>query len=378
MDIAANIVLADLSTPQRLPNPAQRLAALGQSIWLDDISRTLIDSGTLARYMREGAVTGLTSNPSIYERALHDGTAYDAAIGDGADRGLAGEALFFELAVADLRRAADLFLPVHRATAGVDGWVSLEVSPLLCDDSDATITAAHRLHARVARPNLFIKIPGNAAGLVAIEESIFAGIPVNVTLLFSCDQFLAAAAAWQRGLERRVAAGLKPDVASVASLFVSRWDAAVNGRVSGAFRNRLGIAMAMRTYAAWRETLTLPRWQRLARAGARPQRLLWASTGTKDPTAADALYVEALAAPGTVTTLPTPTLLAFIDHGRPDRVLPVDGGYAEATLSEFTREGIDLERLAAGLQRDGAAKFTGAWRDMLHRLDAKAAHSLAS
>ena len=303
-------------------NATQQLHDLGQSLWLDNITRGLLTSGTLSRYIREFAVTGLTSNPTIFDHAIKNGDFYDAAIRKKALAGKSGEALFFELALEDLTQAADLFRPIHDATGGVDGWVSLEVSPLLADDTAGTIKAAAQLHARAQRPNLFIKIPGTRAGIPAIEESIFAGVPVNVTLLFSREHYIAAAEAYMRGIERRIAAGLDPKVASVASIFVSRWDVAVKDKVSAEFRNRLGIAIAMRTYKAYRDLLASKRWQKLAASGARPQRLLWASTGTKDPAAPDALYVEALAAPDTINTMPEKTLLAFADHGK------VTGRYA--------------------------------------------------
>ena len=353
-------------------NATRQLHELGQSLWLDNITRELLTSGTLGRYIRELSVTGLTSNPTIFDQAIGTG-AYDEAIRNKVDEGKSGEALFFELALEDLTQAADLFRPVHDASDGVDGWVSLEVSPLLADDSAGTVKAAAQLHARAQRPNLFIKIPGTGAGLPAIEESIFAGVPVNVTLLFSREHYLAAADAYMCGIERRIAAGRDPRVASVASLFVSRWDVAVRDKVSDEFRNRLGIAIAMRTDQAYRELLASPRWLKLAAAGARPQRLLWASTGTKDPAAPDVLYVEALAAPDTINTLPEKTLLAFADHGKLGRLLPFDEGYAEAVIAEFTREGVNDEALAAELQHQGTAAFSASWRDLIARIAAKGA-----
>ena len=352
-------------------NATHQLRKLGQSLWLDNITRGLLTSGTLGRYIRELAVTGLTSNPTIFDHAIKSSHSYDAAIRKKAGEGKSGEALFFELALEDLTQAADLFRPVFDATGGVDGWVSLEVSPLLADDTAGTIKAAAHLHAQAQRPNLFIKIPGTRAGIPAIEESIFAGVPVNVTLLFSREHYIAAAAAYMRGIERRLAAGRDPRVGSVASIFVSRWDVAVADRVSASLRNRLGIAIGMRTYKAYRDLLASPRWRKLAAAGAMPQRLLWASTGTKDPTAPDTLYVEALAAPDTVNTIPEKTLIAFADHGRADGVLPVDGGDTEAVLSEFIQEGIDIEALSAQLQREGAEAFADSWRDLIARITSK-------
>jgi transaldolase len=358
-------------------NAAEALHRLGQSVWLDNISRPLLSSGTLARYIRDFAVTGVTSNPAIFERAIAASDAYDAAIRAKAAEGKEGEALFFDLALEDLKRAAGLLHGIHKASGGVDGWVSLELSPLLADDTAGTIIAAARLFARACCPNLFIKIPGTPAGLPAIEQSIFAGVPVNVTLLFSREQYLAAAAAYMRGIERRLDCGLPPDVASVASLFVSRWDVAVAQKVQPGFRNRLGIAVAMQTYKAHLDLLASPRWQSLAAACARPQRLLWASTGTKDPTVADTLYVEGLAAPGTINTMPEATLNAFARHGVLENVLPANEAYAEVTLAEFTREGIDLEALAADLQREGVASFARAWSDLLYRIGTKYAQSRA-
>jgi len=352
-------------------NTTQKLHDLGQSLWLDNISRALLTSGTLSHYIREFAVTGLTSNPTIFDHAIHDGDFYDNAIREKALEGKSGEALFFELALEDLTAAADLFLPAHQASAGVDGWVSLEVSPLLADDTAATIQAAAQLHARAHRPNLFIKIPGTTAGLPAIEESIFNGVPVNVTLLFSREHYVAAAEAYLRGIERRIAAGCDPGVACVASLFISRWDVAIRDKVTDELRNRLGIAIAGRSYKAYRDMLTSRRWQILAAAGAQPQRLLWASTGTKDPSAPDTLYIDALAAPGTINTMPENTLLAYADHGRGMAVMQVDGGESEAVLAEFGRQGVNIESLAAKLQREGTAAFAQSWGSLMNRIAEK-------
>ena len=351
----------------------RRLHELGQSLWLDNITRGLLDDGTLQRYISDLSVTGLTSNPSIFDHAFKAGDSYDAAIRRKAVEGKAGEQLFFELALADLTRAADLLRPVHDRTGGVDGWVSLEVSPLLANNTAGTIRAAADLHGRAQRPNLFIKIPGTAEGTPAIEASILAGVPVNVTLLFSAAQYVAAAEAYMRGIERRIAAGLDPRIGSVASLFVSRWDVAVHDVVPPALRNRLGIAIARRAYREYRGVLASPRWQALAAAGAQPQRLLWASTGTKDAEASDTLYVEALAAPDTINTIPGKTLLAFADHGRVTGTLPSDGGDVDVVLAEFGRAGIDVTALAAQLQREGAASFDTSWKELLDRLAAKRA-----
>jgi transaldolase len=349
----------------------QQLHDLGQSLWLDNITRDLLTSGTLARYVDELSVTGLTSNPTIFDHAIAKGTAYDAAILVGAKQGKSAEAIFFDLAIDDLTRAADVFRGIHEKTDGVDGWASLEVSPLLAYDTAKTIEAAKELFARAGRPNLFIKIPGTAEGLPAIEEAIFAGVPINVTLLFSREQYVAAAEAFLRGIERRIDAGLPAEVGSVASIFVSRWDAAVVGKVPAELANQLGIAIAKRTYAAYRRLLGSPRWQRIYNLGARPQRLLWASTGTKDPKASDVLYVKALAAPFTVNTMPEATLKALADHGEVGPLLPADGGDAEAVLARFTKSGVDLDALAAKLQEDGAKSFSASWDDLMKCVAAK-------
>ncbi len=354
-------------------NATGRLHDLGQSLWLDHITRDLLDAGTLQRYIDTLSVTGLTSNPTIFENALSGSVAYDDAIRDGVKAGRTGEQLFFDLAIDDLTRAADLFRPLHQQTNGVDGWVSLEVSPLLAHDTAATLQAAKDLFARANRPNLHIKIPGTAEGLPAIEEATFAGIPVNVTLLFSREHYLAAADAWLRGVERRIAAGLDPDIRSVGSVFVSRWDVAAAPMVPADLKNQLGIAMAGRIYAAVRALQASPRWQRAQNAGARPQRLLWASTGTKDPAAPDLLYVNALAAPYTVNTLPEKTLLALADHGEARQLLAEDGGDAEEVIARHRRAGVDVDALAAQLQDEGAKAFVKSWNALLARLSEKSA-----
>jgi transaldolase len=350
----------------------QLLHNLGQSIWLDNITRDLLDRGTLKRYIDELSLTGLTSNPTIFNQAVKNSTAYDASIRRKFSEGKSGEALFFELALEDLTRAADLFRPIYDQTNGVDGWVSLEVSPLLAYDTMKSLAAAKNLHARASRPNLLIKIPGTKEGLPAIEEAIFSGIPVNVTLLFSSDHYLAAAEAFLRGVERRMEAGLRPNIGSVASVFVSRWDAAVSGKVPSALENRLGIAIAMRTYKAARNLLTSPRWQRIYNAGAFPQRLLWASTGTKDPKASDVLYIKSLAAPFTVNTMPEKTLLALAKHTELGSILPADGGNCEEVLSQFSKAGINVENLAAQLQDEGAKSFVQSWNELMAVIESKA------
>jgi len=349
----------------------QALHNLGQSIWLDNITRDLLDSGTLKRYIDEWSVTGLTSNPTIFDHAIKNSTAYDTAIAEKLSHGKSGETLFFELALEDITRAASLFRPIHDRTDGVDGWVSLEVSPLLAYDTASSLRAARDLHGRAGQPNLFIKIPGTKEGLPAIEEAIFAGIPINVTLLFSREQYVAAADAFLRGIERRIDAGLTPVVGSVASLFISRWDVAVMGKVPESLRGQLGIAIAKRTYKAYRELLSSSRRQRAFNFGARPQRLLWASTGTKDPKASDVLYVHSLAAPLTVNTMPDATLKALADHGEVGAALPADGGDCEEVLARFANAGIDVDALAAQLQEEGAKSFVKSWNDLMAVIDSK-------
>jgi transaldolase len=350
---------------QHRMKPTQQLHEIGQSLWLDNITRALLSTGTLKRYVDELSVTGLTSNPTIFDNAIRKSTDYDASIREKLAAGASGEALFFELALDDITAAADLFHATNVATSGIDGWVSLEVSPRLAYDPASTLIAAKDLHARAGRFNLFIKIPGTPEGLPAIEEAIFAGVPVNVTLLFSREHYLAAADAYLRGLERRLEAGLNLNVSSVASLFISRWDRAVASQVPVALHNLLGIAAARQTYRAYRELIGSPRFGRLANAGARPQRLLWASTGTKDPDASDVLYVRALQAPFTINTMPEETLLDFADHGQLGELLPTDGGDAEATLERFRQAGVDLNALASQLQKDGADAFVRSWDDLL-------------
>jgi len=349
----------------------KQLHDLGQSLWLDNITRELLTSGTLKRYIEELSVTGLTSNPTIFDHAITHSSAYDEEIRRLVKLGHSGEALFFELAIEDLTQAADMFTPIHQHTAGVDGWVSLEVSPLLAYDAKSTVAEAKTLHRKARRPNLFIKIPGTKEGAAAIEEAIFSGVPVNVTLLFSREHYLKAADAYMRGLERRLAAGLSPDVRSVASIFISRWDKAIMDKAPANLRNKLGIAIGQQAYKAYRDLVDSDRWQRLENQGARPQRLLFASTGTKDPNAPDVLYVIALAATHTVNTMPEKTLLAFGDHGKVDGALPRDGGEAEAVLAEFGKAGIDVIKLAADLQEEGAKSFDESWQDLMNAIDAK-------
>jgi transaldolase len=359
------------SSGEKPVKATQKLHDIGQSLWIDDITRDMLDSGRLRRYINELSVTGLTSNPTIFEKAVAKSTWYDDAIRKLVKSGLAGEALFFELALEDLKRAADLFLPVHRRTATVDGWVSLEVSPLLAYDTKVTIAEAKRLFDRAGKPNLFIKIPGTREGLPAIEESILAGVSVNVTLLFSSSDYLAAADAYMKGLERRIAAGLSPDVRSVASVFVSRWDRAVVDKVSERLRDKLGIAVAKQAYRAYRELLASDRWQRLENLGARPQRLLFASTSTKDPKSPDTMYITALAAPKTVNTMPDETLNAFADHGNVGSLVAADGGDSAKVLGEFGSAGIDVDALGRQLQVDGAKAFVKSWQDLLKSIDGK-------
>ena len=349
-------------------NKLQGLRELGQSLWLDNITREILDKGTLRRYIDEYAITGLTSNPTIFDEAIGNSSAYDAGIREKADADKSGELLFVELALEDLRHAADLFRPVFDASAGLDGWVSMELSPLLAGDTAGSIDAAARIHQQAGRANLLVKIPGTPEGLPAIEESIFNGVPINVTLLFSAEQYRAAAEAYLHGIERRIAAGLDPVVGSVASLFVSRWDKATADQLPPPLRNKLGIAIGQRTYRVYRELLASPRWRELAAAGARPQRLLWASTGSKDPNASDTLYIEALAAPDTINTVPEKTLLAFAEHGTVRGAMAEDGGDAEIMLQGLTHAGINVDTLAARLQREGAAAFVKSWQQLLQRI----------
>jgi len=353
--------------------PTQQLHELGQSLWLDNITRDILDNGTLKAYIDELSVTGLTSNPTIFDQAIKKSQLYDPAIQDALGRGLSGEALFFELALDDLTRAADLFRATHHQTKGGDGWVSLEVSPLLAYDTATTLAAAKDLHARAARPNLFIKIPGTPEGLPAIEEAIFAGVSINVTLLFSREHYLAAAGAYLKGVERRIAAGLPANVGSVASVFISRWDVAANPNVPENLRDKLGIAIAQRTYKAYCDLLATPRWQNIVKAGYIPQRLLLASTGTKDPKASDILYIKALAAPDTVNTMPEGTLKAFADHGVVDGVMPPDGGDCEQVLRQFASAGVDVDALGEQLQVDGAKAFVNSWNELMGVIDSKSA-----
>jgi transaldolase len=354
-------------------NATQKLHDLGQSLWLDNITRNLLTSGTLKRYISELSVTGLTSNPTIFDHAIKNSGDYDASIRQKLKAGKSGEDLFFELALEDITAAADLFRPVYDRTLGVDGWPSLEVSPLLAHDTKTTVAEAKDLHARAGRPNVLIKIPGTKEGLPAIEEAIFAGVPINVTLLFSREQYLAAADAYMRGIERRIDAGLNPCVGSIASVFISRWDVAVAATVPDALKDRLGIAIAKRTYKAYRELLGSPRWMRAYNAGARPQRLLWASTGTKDPKASDILYIKSLAAPFTVNTMPDGTLKAFAGHGEVSATMPADGGDSEEVLARFAEAGIDADALAARLQDEGAKAFVKSWNDLMSVIASKCA-----
>jgi transaldolase len=349
------------------------LHELGQSLWLDNITREILDDGTLKRYIQEYSVTGLTSNPTIFDEAIGKTAAYDKGIRQKADSGLAGEALFMELALEDLRRAADLFKPIFDSTHGVDGWVSMEVSPLLANDTEGTIQAALNIHKAANRPNLYVKIPGTPAGVPAIEAAIFAGVPVNVTLLFSREQYLKVAEAYMRGIERRIAAGLDPKISSVASVFVSRWDRAVADKVPAELVNKLGIAIMQRTYKAHCDLIASKRWQDLQAKGARKQRMLWASTGTKDPKAPADLYVKALAAPDTVDTMPEKTLIAFAEKGTLGPVMEVDGGDGEQVLGRFAKAGIDVEAIATQLQVEGAASFVKSWTELMKRIKDKSA-----
>ena len=353
--------------------PTQQLQNLGQSIWLDNITRELIDNGNLRRYIENFSVTGLTSNPTIFDNAIGNGHVYDLPIQEKNRTGKSGESIFIELALEDLRRAADLLRPAFIATDNVDGWVSMEVSPMLVSDTNASIKAARQIHQQANRANLFVKIPGTPEGILAIEELIFFGIPINVTLLFSPEHYLAAAEAYLRGIERRIEAGLDPRVSSVASLFISRWDSAVNSKVPTELRNQLGIAIGKKTYQAYCELLASERWKKLAQAGARPQRLLWASTGTKDSSISETLYVEALAAPDTINTMPEKTLHAYAEHGAPADAMNCDGDDAITVLATFAQNGIDIHSLAEQLQREGTEAFVKSWQQLLQRIAHKSA-----
>lgn len=357
-------------------NATRELRGAGQSLWLDNITRDLLDTGTLKRYIDEYSVTGLTSNPTIFDHAIKNSTSYDATI--RSTQGESDEETFFELALEDITRAADLFRPTYDATDGVDGWVSLEVPPGLAYDTEGTIAMAKELHSRAARPNLLIKIPGTKEGLPAIEASIFAGIPVNVTLLFSSAQYEAAANAYMRGIERRIQAGLSPQVGSVASVFISRWDSAVAKVAPPALADQLGVAIAKRTYRAYQALLVSPCWQRAYNFGARPQRLLLASTGTKNPKWSDVFYVQSLAAPFTINTMPEATLKAFADHGEIGDVLTADGGNCEEVLAAFGKAGIDTAQLAQKLQQDGAKSFENSWNDLMGVVASKRAAAQAA
>ena len=352
-------------------NATRKLHELGQSLWVDNITREMLDNGTLRRYVDELSVTGLTSNPTIFDHAIKNSSAYDDAIRNASRQGKSGDALFFDLALDDITRAADLFRPIFERTCGVDGYASLEVSPLFVHDTKRTLAEVKDLHARAGRPNVFIKIPGTIEGLAAIEEAIFAGIPINVTLLFSREHYIAAAEAYLRGIERRIAAGLKADVASVASVFISRWDVAVAGKLPSTLANRLGIAMGQRVYKAYCDLIATPRYLRVLNAGARAQRLLLASTGTKDPKASDFLYIKALAAPYTVNTMPEPTLKAFADHGDVDALMPADGGDCESVLAQVAQAGVDVDALASRLQDEGADAFTQSWNELIEVVEKK-------
>lgn len=352
----------------------QQLHNLGQSLWLDNITRDLLNNGMLKKYINELSVTGLTSNPTIFNHAIKNSLSYDSAIKAGLQKGRQGEELFFDLALEDITAAADLFRPIYDRTNGVDGWVSLEVSPLLAYDTQTTIKVAQELHRRAERPNLFIKIPGTKEGLPAIEESVFSGVPVNVTLLFSCEQYLAAAEAYLRAIERRIAAGLNPNVHSVASLFISRWDVATSSKLPAALKNQLGLAVGRESYKAYCQLIQSPRYLKVLNQGASVQRLLVASTGTKDPQASDTLYISGLAAPYTVNTMPEATLLAFADHGTVPEAIQADGGNAAAVLAEISKAGVDLTALAAQLQKEGADSFVTSWKDLMQVITSKSAH----
>jgi transaldolase len=352
-------------------NATSKLQELGQSLWLDNISRNMIDTGLLQTYISDFSITGLTSNPSIFTKAVAGGSDYDAQIASERATGATPEEIVLRLMVQDLRRAADLFAPIHKATSGKDGWVSIEVSPYLINDAKGSLEWAQRLHAQMDRANAFVKIPGTQQGAVAIEEAIFQGIAINVTLLFSRDQYVAVAEAYMRGIERRIDGGLDPKVRSVASVFVSRWDAAAAKQGRADLRNRLGLAVAADVWDAYQSILASERWQTLAKAGAMPQTLLWASTGVKDPEADDTLYITALAAPETINTMPDATLRAFADHGAVGKGGTLDREAGAKLRRVATEGGLDLDALAGKLQVDGGDAFVTAWDELLKRVEGK-------
>jgi transaldolase len=349
----------------------KKLNQQGLSIWLDNITRKMLDNGVLQKYITELSVTGLTSNPSIFEAAIAKTSDYDAAITNISKPGITDEEVFFDLAIEDIQRAADLFLSVFEKTNGLDGFVSIEVSPLLAYDTENTLKAAKDIHQKVNRPNAFIKIPGTPEGLPAIEKAIAEGIPVNVTLLFSAEQYEAAALAWLKGVETRIGLGLNPDVRSVASVFVSRWDKAVAEKAPLALRNKLGIAVMQKTYHAYQQFLNSERVQRVMNFGAFPQRLLWASTGTKDPDASDVLYVTNLVAPYTVNTIPENTLLAFADHGETGEPMPDNTKSADQILKQFEDISVNYLQLAEQLQKEGAEAFNKSWENLIDSISTK-------
>jgi transaldolase len=349
----------------------QKLCGQGVSLWLDNLTREMLDNGVLTNYITDLSVTGLTSNPSIFEAAIAKTDYYDKAISKISYSGLSDEDVFFSLAIKDIHRAADLFLPVYQKTNGLDGFVSIEVSPLLAYDTENTIKAAKEIHRKVNRPNAFIKIPGTPQGLPAIEMAIAAGIPVNVTLLFSAEQYLAAAEAYLRGIEARINKGLNPDIRSVASVFVSRWDKAVADTSPLELRNKLGIAIMQKTFQVYCQFLSSQKVKRVMNFGVFPQRLLWASTGTKDPNASDILYVKNLVAPYTVNTIPEKTLLAFADHGETGEPLTGDTKSADQIISQFEALSVNYQQLAVQLQKEGAEAFNQSWGNLLKAINYK-------
>lgn len=343
----------------------------GVSLWLDNITRKMLDNGVLQQYITEFSVTGLTSNPSIFEAAIAKTGDYDEAIRKGSNDGLSDEEVFFNLAIEDIQRAADLFLPAYKATNGLDGYVSIEVSPLLAFDAENTIKAAKAIHDKVNRPNVFIKIPGTRQGLRAIERSIAEGIPINVTLLFSAEQYEAAANAYLKGVESRIEKGLNPDIRSVASVFISRWDKAVADKTPDGLKNKLGLAVSHKIYYSYLIFLGSQRIHKAMNSGVMPQRLLWASTGTKDPNASDILYVKNLVVPYTVNTIPENTLHAFADHGDSSQLMPGNIIEAEEIISQFKDLSVDYFQLAEQLQSEGAEAFRKSWYNLLESIALK-------
>jgi transaldolase len=354
-------------------NPARQLHEAGQSLWLDSINRAMLGSGDLARYVDQLAVTGLTSNPTILGHAMAASHDYEGSLRALLAQGVSGpQDLVYAAAFEDLGQAANLFRPAWQASGGEDGYVSVEVPPDLAYDAPATVALARHLHAMAGFPNLLVKVPGTPQGLTVLEELVDAGIGVNVTLLFSDTHYLRTAEAYMRALERRLARGEDLAVPSVASVFVSRWDKAADSLLPKPLHGRLGVAMAQKVYSSYQSLLASDRWRDLEAGGARPQRVLWASTSAKDPALPDTYYVEKLASPGTINTMPEKTLIAFADHGTVGEMLRDDYASGEETVAEVAAKGVDVDALGESLQRQGARAFSADWSALLDAIAAKA------